>query len=137
MIASKKDPKTGEFLGTGRRKTSVASVRIKSGSGNVTVNGRTFEDYFPVMTQRTYITDTLEAVGLGGKIDMSVTVSGGGPAGQSGACRMALARALCGMDAENFPKLRHDGFLTRDSRMKERKKYGLRGARRGTQFAKR
>jgi len=128
MIASKKDPKTGEFLGTGRRKTSVASVRIKSGSGNVTVNGRTFEDYFPVMTQRTYITDTLE---------VSVTVSGGGPAGQSGACRMALARALCGMDAENFPKLRHDGFLTRDSRMKERKKYGLRGARRGTQFSKR
>ena len=74
---------------------------------------------------------------VGGKIDMSVTVSGGGPAGQSGACRMALARALCGMDAENFPKLRHDGFLTRDSRMKERKKYGLRGARRGTQFSKR
>lgn len=137
MIVSKKDPKTGEFLGTGRRKTSVASVRIKPGSGKVTVNGRTFEDYFPVMTQRTYITDTLDVVGLSNKVDLSITVSGGGPAGQSGACRMGLARALCAMDAEHFPKLRHDGFLTRDSRMKERKKYGLRGARRGTQFSKR
>ncbi len=111
MIASKKDPKTGEFLGTGRRKTSVASVRIKPGTGNVKVNGRAFDDYFPVVTQRTYITDTLDAVGLGGKLDLSISVSGGGPAGQSGACRMALARAICGMDAEHFPKLRQDSVL--------------------------
>ena len=137
MIASKKDPKTGEFLGTGRRKTSVASVRIKPGSGKVTINGREFDDYFPVVTQRTYITETLDVVGLTDKVDMSINVSGGGPAGQSGACRMGLARAICAMDAEHFTKLRHDGFLTRDSRMKERKKYGLRGARRGTQFSKR
>lgn len=137
MFAVKKDPKTGEALGTGRRKTSVASVRVKPGSGKITVNQRAFEDYFSVVTQQTYVTDTLETVGLRDKVDVDIAVNGGGPAGQSGACRMGLARALVSLDTENFTKLRHAGFLTRDSRMKERKKYGLRGARRGTQFSKR
>jgi small subunit ribosomal protein S9 len=137
MIASKKDPATGEALGTGRRKTSVASVRVKPGSGKITINGRSMEEYFPVLTDQTHVTKTMESVGCRDRVDVSISVNGGGSTGQSGACRMGLARALISFDSEMFAKLRDDGFLTRDSRMKERKKYGLRGARRGTQFSKR
>jgi small subunit ribosomal protein S9 len=137
MVATKKDNLTGEFLGTGRRKTSVARVRIKPGSGKIMVNGRQFEEYFPNVAERQAILQTLDHVGQREAVDVSATVSGGGTIGQAGAIRMGLARALCGLNADNFPPLRADGFLTRDSRMKERKKYGLRGARRGTQFSKR
>lgn len=137
MIAAKKDPATGEALGTGRRKTSVASVRVKAGSGKITVNGRTLEGYFPVLTDQTQVTKAMDTVGCRERVDVSISVNGGGPTGQSGACRMGMARALISFDSEMFTKLRDEGFLTRDSRMKERKKYGLRGARRGTQFSKR
>lgn len=137
MIASKKDNITGEFLGTGRRKTSVARVRVKSGTGKVVVNGRPIQEYFCNLAEQRAVLQTLEHVGKLDALDVTVTVYGGGPVGQAGAARMGLARALCGMSEENFGPLRNDGFLTRDSRMKERKKYGLRGARRGTQFSKR
>ncbi len=137
MIAAKKDNITGEFLGTGRRKSSVARVRIKPGSGKITVNGRAFEEYFKTVAEQRHVVQTLEHVGQREAVDVNVTVSGGGPIGQAGAIRMGLARALCGMSMDHFLPLRADGFLTRDSRMKERKKYGLRGARRGTQFSKR
>jgi small subunit ribosomal protein S9 len=137
MVAVKKDTITGECLGTGRRKTSVARVRVKAGSGKITINGREFIDYFKNVAEQQAILQTLEKVGQRETLDVTVTVNGGGTIGQAGAIRMGLARALCGLNEENFTPLRADGFLTRDSRMKERKKYGLRGARRGTQFSKR
>jgi small subunit ribosomal protein S9 len=137
MVAIKKDKASGECLGTGRRKTSVARARIKAGSGKVTVNGRALEEYFPVIQQQLLVTQTLAAVQSTNAVDVNLRVSGGGPTGQAGACRMAIARALVGFNEQNFQSLRDDDFLTRDSRMKERKKYGLRGARRGTQFSKR
>ncbi len=137
MIAVKKDKNTGDCLGTGRRKSSVARVRVRPGSGNITVNGRTLEDFFPTVQHQQAVLQTLNHVGQQNSVDVLVRVTGGGLTGQSGAIRMALARALCGISEENFQPLRSDGFLTRDSRMKERKKYGLHGARRGTQFSKR
>ena len=137
MVAAKKDPKTGESMGTGRRKSSVARVRVKEGSGNITVNGKPFEVYFPNIQDQNAITDTLNAVGGREAVDIRISVSGGGSTGQSGACKMGIARALVGLNEENFSPLRDGGFLTRDSRMKERKKCGLHGARRGTQFSKR
>jgi small subunit ribosomal protein S9 len=137
MVAAKKDKLTGDALGTGRRKTAVARVRLRAGSGVVTINDRTLEDYFSVETDRMNVVEALEATGHRGDMDVIVRVSGGGPTGQSNAIRMGISRALLAMDTESFPTLRGGGFLTRDSRMKERKHYGLRGARRGTQFSKR
>ena len=134
---AKTDQKTGEALGTGRRKSSVARVRLKDGSGKITVNGKAFEEFFVNEQDRRAINDTLEAVGAREKVDTRIVVRGGGVSGQSGACRMGIARALVNFDTENFSALRDGGFLTRDSRMKERKKPGLHGARRGTQFSKR
>jgi len=134
---TKTDAKTNEALGTGRRKSSVARVRIKSGSGKITVNGKTLSEYFPVIQDQRAILDTLNACGAKDSVDIRITASGGGTTGQSGACKMGIARALVVMDEENFAALRDAGFLTRDSRMKERKKPGLHGARRGTQFSKR
>lgn len=133
----KKDKISGDCLGTGRRKTSVARVRIRPGSGKITVNDREFDEYFCTDAERRQVIETLDHVGHREKVDVIVRVSGGGPMSQAGAVRMGLARALVSMSEENFHPLRNDGFLTRDSRMKERKKYGLRGARRGTQFSKR
>ncbi|MFO0012534.1 MAG: 30S ribosomal protein S9 [Planctomycetota bacterium] len=133
----KKDKISGDCLGTGRRKTSVARVRIRPGSGKITVNDRAFDEYFCTDAERRQVLETLDHVGHREKVDVLVRVSGGGPMSQAGAVRMGLARALVSMSEENFHPLRDDGFLTRDSRMKERKKYGLRGARRGTQFSKR
>jgi small subunit ribosomal protein S9 len=133
----KKDKISGDCLGTGRRKTSVARVRIRPGSGKITVNDREFDEYFCTDAERRQVVETLDHVGHREKVDVIVRVSGGGPMSQAGAVRMGLARALVSMSEENFHPLRDDGFLTRDSRMKERKKYGLRGARRGTQFSKR
>ncbi|MGE0758559.1 MAG: 30S ribosomal protein S9 [Pirellulaceae bacterium] len=134
---SKKDKLTGAALGTGRRKTSVARVRLRPGSGKITVNGREFEEYFRDEAQRNWVLDVLKAVDRRETFDIVIRASGGGPVGQSGACRMGIARALISQDQELFPALRDGGFLTRDSRMKERKKYGLHGARRGIQFSKR
>lgn len=137
MVAIKKDKINGDALGTGRRKSSVARVRVRSGSGKITVNGKSFEDYFVNIHHRSVVTQTLEAAGLTDKVDLLVRVNGGGMTGQSGAVRMGLARALCGYDEAMIDPMREGSFLTRDSRMKERKKPGLRGARRGVQFSKR
>jgi small subunit ribosomal protein S9 len=137
MVAVKKDKITDEALGTGRRKTAVARVRLRSGSGQITINNRAFEEYFPNPQDRRSVVDVLDAVDQRHRIDVNIRVNGGGPAGQAGACRMGIARALLSHDADLFPILRDRGFLTRDARMKERKKYGLHGARRGTQFSKR
>ena len=134
---AKTDQKTGEALGTGRRKSSVARVRIKSGSGQVIINGRPMEEYFPVAKDQRAILDTLNATGVRESVDCRIKVEGGGTTGQSGACKMGIARALVNFDSEHFSVLRDGGFLTRDSRMKERKKPGLHGARRGVQFSKR
>ena len=134
---SKTDQKTGEALGTGRRKSSVARVRLKDGSGTITINGKALNDFFVNEQDRRAVVDTLTAAGVADKVDARIIVSGGGVSGQSGACRMGVARALVNFDTEHFAVLRDGGFLTRDSRMKERKKPGLHGARRGTQFSKR
>jgi small subunit ribosomal protein S9 len=137
MVAAKKDAKTGHAIGTGRRKTSVARVRILSGSGKITVNDRGLNEFFVREADQRMVTDTLAIVNQLTSVDVDIKVSGGGSTGQAGACRMGVARALVGLDTAFFQPLRDGGFLTRDSRMKERKKYGLRGARRGVQFSKR
>jgi small subunit ribosomal protein S9 len=137
MVTVKKDKTSGDCLGTGRRKTAVARVRIRAGKGKITINGRSLEEFFPSLQQQLLVTQTLSAVQAANSVDVVARVNGGGPTGQAGAIRMALARALVGLNEENFQPLRDDNFLTRDSRMKERKKYGLHGARRGTQFSKR
>lgn len=134
---AKTDAKTNEALGTGRRKSSVARVRLKSGSGNIIINGKDYESFFPRIMDRRAIVDTLAACGATGTMDVRINVCGGGNTGQAGACKMGIARALVNFDPEFFAPLRDGGFLTRDSRMKERKKPGLHGARRGTQFSKR
>ncbi|PQO47123.1 30S ribosomal protein S9 [Blastopirellula marina] len=133
----KTDPKTGEHLGTGRRKSSVARVRVQSGSGKLVINGKELNDYFPNEQDQNAVMAPIRDSNYVGKIDVRISVLGGGPSGQSGACRMGLGRALLSMDAEVGHQLKDNGHLTRDSRMKERKKYGLHGARRGTQFSKR
>lgn len=133
----KKDKLTGEAIGTGRRKSAVARVRLRPGSGQITINKRPFEEYFPEESQRKQLISVLEAVGHLADFDVRIRATGGGLAGQAGACRMGIARALISQDQEMFKTLRDGGYVTRDSRMKERKKYGLRGARRGVQFSKR
>ena len=137
MVAVKKDKINGDALGTGRRKSSVARVRVRAGSGKITVNSRPLDEYFVNEQDRSSITSTLGAVEFSDKVDVLVRVTGGGLTGQSGAVRMGLARALVSYDESLHESLRDGGYLTRDSRMKERKKPGLRGARRGVQFSKR
>jgi small subunit ribosomal protein S9 len=137
MVAVKKDKISGDALGTGRRKSSVARVRVRAGSGKVTINSKPITDYFVNDQHRESVFSTLAAVGHGDDVDVLVRVTGGGMTGQSGAVRMGLARALVSYDEALHEALRDGGFLTRDSRMKERKKPGLRGARRGVQFSKR
>jgi small subunit ribosomal protein S9 len=137
MVAVKRDKRNNDALGTGRRKSSVARVRIRAGNGKITINDRPFEEYFKVDADRRAVTVALDEVGKRNDVDVIIRVNGGGTTGQSGACKMGIARALMGFDAELFPPLRDGGFLTRDSRMKERKKYGLHGARKGVQFSKR
>jgi small subunit ribosomal protein S9 len=126
-----------DTLGTGRRKTSVARVRVRAGSGKISINDRPLEEYFPSIKERNQVLDPLNQTDKRNIVDVVILVHGGGPAGQAGACKMGIARALRTYDGGLDELLRHSGFLTRDSRMKERKKYGLRGARRGTQFSKR
>ncbi len=124
-------------LGTGRRKTAIARVRLASGTGKIVVNGRSFENYFPLESLRMIASQPLVATGTGDKFDAQVTVSGGGPNGQAGAVRHGLARALLTVDANHRAALRAEGLLTRDPRMRERKKYGQPGARKRFQFSKR
>jgi small subunit ribosomal protein S9 len=128
---------TNEFLGTGRRKTAVARVRIATGSGKITVNGRAFENYFPLETQRSTVSQPLIVTATADKLDVRVNVTGGGPNGQAGATRHGISRALLQFDASLRPALKAEGFLTRDPRMRERKKYGQPGARARFQFSKR
>ena len=128
---------TSEFLGTGRRKTSVARVRLATGSGKIVVNGRAFETYFPTETLRMVVSQPLVVIGGAGKYDIRVNVQGGGPTGQAGAVRHGIARALLECDINLRPALKAEGLLTRDSREKERKKYGQPGARKRFQYSKR
>ena len=128
---------TNEFLGTGRRKTSVARVRIASGTGKFTVNGRPFENYFPTESLRMVVNQPLVVTSLAGKLDIRVNVQGGGPNGQAGAVRHGIARALTKSDINLRPALKSEGLLTRDSRKRERKKYGQPGARKRFQYSKR
>ena len=129
--------KITEYLGTGRRKTAIARVRLAAGNGKITVNGRTFETYFPLETLRSSASQPLTVTATGDKLDVRVNVTGGGPNGQAGAVRHGISRALLKFDATLRPALKAEGFLTRDPRMRERKKYGQPGARKRFQFSKR
>lgn len=122
---------------TGRRKTAVARVFLRAGKGNITVNGKKLEEYFPLSIHPIIIRQPLEVTDTIDKFDFLITVKGGGVSGQAGACRHAISRALLEHDESNRAALRANGFLTRDCRMVERKKYGQRGARRKFQFSKR
>ena len=125
------------FYGTGRRKSSVARVYIVPGTGKILINKREIDDYFGLETLKLIVRQPLELTGTGARFDVKVNVFGGGCTGQAGAIRHGISRALLLVDAELRPVLKKAGFLTRDSRMKERKKYGLKGARRAPQFSKR
>ena len=125
------------FYGTGRRKSSIARVRLYAGSGKITINGRDIDDYFGLETLKLIVRQPLELTGTTQKFDIVCNVGGGGVSGQAGAIRHGIARALIQSDAELRAALKKAGFLTRDPRMKERKKYGLKGARRAPQFSKR
>ncbi|MBR6792737.1 MAG: 30S ribosomal protein S9 [Clostridia bacterium] len=125
------------FYGTGRRKSSVARVRLLPGSGNVTINGRTMDEYFGLETLRMLVRQPLELTGTMGKFDVVVNVVGGGVSGQAGAIRHGITRALIESDETLKSVLKKAGFVTRDPRLKERKKYGLKAARRAPQFSKR
>lgn len=125
------------FYGTGRRKSSVARVRVYEGTGKITINGRDIDDYFGLETLKLIVRQPLDLTETDGKFDIVCTVAGGGVTGQAGAIRHGLSRALLLFNAELRPALKKAGFLTRDPRMKERKKYGLKAARRAPQFSKR
>ena len=125
------------FYGTGRRKSSVARVRVYNGTGKITINGRDIDDYFGLETLKLIVRQPLNLTNTDGKFDIICRVGGGGVTGQAGAIRLGLARALLKADDEYRPILKKAGLLTRDPRMKERKKYGLKGARRAPQFSKR
>ena len=126
-----------QFLGTGRRKKSIARVRLLPGQGQITINGRDIENYFGMETLKMIVRAPLNLTGTIGKYDVMVNVYGGGTTGQAGAIRHGISRALLKVDPALRPALKKAGFLTRDPRMKERKKYGLHAARRAPQFSKR
>ena len=126
-----------QFYGTGRRKTSVARVFLRPGHGRMVVNGRPLENYFPTESLRIIIQQPLQATELTGKFNVTVTVAGGGPSGQATSIRLGIARALLEYDLDLRKKLKKLGFLTRDARIHERKKYGQKGARKRFQFSKR
>ena len=131
-------PKKAYFYGTGRRKSSIARVRlIPGGTGVITINNRTLDNYFGMETLKYLVKQPLETVGATGKFDVEVKVQGGGFTGQAGAIRHGIARALVKADENYKPIVKKAGYLTRDPRMKERKKYGLKAARRAPQFSKR
>lgn len=126
-----------KYSSIGRRKTSIARVTLSKGNGLITVNKKPVDTYFPRETLRMIIRQPLELTGMTGKLDVSARVEGGGPTGQAGALRHGIARALTSLDSDLRPKLKKEGFITRDPREKERKKYGLKGARKRFQFSKR
>ena len=127
-----------QYYGTGRRKSSVARVRLVPGNGNITINGRSIDEYFGLDTLKLIVRQPLEATSTTAKFDVLVNVHGGGFTGQAGAIRHGISRALLEVDSDAYrAALKAEGFLTRDSRMKERKKYGLKAARRAPQFSKR
>ena len=128
---------TVKFYGTGRRKSSVARVYLVAGTGKIVVNKRNIDDYFSLETLKTIVRQPLALTQTVEKFDVLVTVHGGGTTGQAGAIRHGISRALLEADADYRPSLKKAGFLTRDSRMKERKKYGLKKARKASQFSKR
>ena len=128
---------TEKYYGTGRRKSSVARVYVMPGTGNITINKRDIDDYFGLETLKVIVRQPLETIGATDKFDIKISVHGGGYTGQAGAIRHGVARALLEADKEYRPVLKAAGFLTRDPRMKERKKYGLKAARRAPQFSKR
>ncbi len=130
-------PAVPQHLGTGRRKTAVARVRLATGTGKIVINGRPFENYFPMETHRNVAAQPLTVTGTAERYDAQITVTGGGPNGQAGAVRHGIARALLTVDANLRPLLKAEGLLTRDSRMRERKKYGQPGARKRYQYSKR
>ena len=129
--------KSTRFYGTGRRKSSVARVYVTPGNGKITINKRDIEEYFGIDTLKVIVRQPFAVTGTEGKYDVTVNVYGGGYTGQAGAIRYGIARALNEANVEFRPALKKAGFLTRDPRMKERKKYGLKGARRAPQFSKR
>ena len=129
--------KATTYYGTGRRKSSVARVFITPGTGNMTINGRSIDEYFGLETLKVIVNQPIVLTGTQGQYDYKITVKGGGTTGQAGAIRHGISRALIEADADFRPVLKKAGFLTRDPRMKERKKYGLKGARRAPQFSKR
>ncbi len=131
------ETKAPQHLGTGRRKTAIARVRLATGTGKILINGRAFENFFPVESHRVIASQPLTVTGLADKYDAQITVTGGGPNGQAGAVRHGLARALLTVDANLRPILKSEGLLTRDPRMRERKKYGQPGARKRFQYSKR
>ena len=126
-----------QYYGTGRRKSSVARVRLVPGTGKITINKRDIDDYFGLETLQVVVRQPLDATKTLGKFDVLINVNGGGFTGQAGAIRHGIARALLEVDDEFRPVLKSAGYLTRDPRMKERKKYGLKAARRAPQFSKR
>ena len=125
------------YIGTGRRKKAIARVRLVPGTGKITINKKDLEDYFPLEILRREVRRPFEVTGSEGKFDVIALVNGGGTTDQAGALRHGVSRALVEADAEYRPALKTAGFLTRDPRMKERKKYGLKKARRASQFSKR
>src|SRR5213080_3886539 len=130
-------PATEEFVATGRRKTSVARIRMTPGSGKIDINGRSFEDYFPTAPLQNVVLQPLQTAKLVNSYDLSINASGGGTSGQAGAVRLAISRALLQVDANLRGRLKTEGLLRRDPRMKERKKSGQPGARKRFQFSKR
>jgi small subunit ribosomal protein S9 len=136
-MVTKKKKATVTFLGTGRRKSSVARVYLTAGTGIISVNDKTLDEYLPYETLRMVVRSPLELTETLAAYDVKINVVGGGYTGQSGAMRHGIARALLEVSADYRPALKAAGFLTRDSRAKERKKYGLKGARRAPQFSKR
>jgi small subunit ribosomal protein S9 len=126
-----------QYLGTGRRKTSVARVFLRPGKGEIKINNRAFENYFPTETSRAMVRQALAATETMDKFDLLILADGGGVIGQAGACRLGIARALVEFNVELRPRLKKLGFLTRDPRKHERKKYGQKGARKRFQFSKR
>lgn len=126
-----------QYWGTGRRKTAIARVRLVPGNGNITINNRTFEDFFPNRTSRLIVLQPMELTATTGRFDVLCRVNGGGVTGQAGAVRLGIARALIKANPELRPTLKKAGFLTRDPRMVERKKYGLHKARKAPQYSKR
>lgn len=128
---------TQEFIATGRRKTSVARIRMTPGNGKIDINGKAFEDYFPTVPLQNTVLQPLQAVKLTSSYDLSINTTGGGATGQAGAARLAIARALLQVDVNLRGTLKAEGLLSRDPRMKERKKSGQPGARKRFQFSKR